>query len=69
MKVLYNLGAIVSILFAAVGAVKAWQLGPGSSLSIAILAFPAAIALSFGLYIFQLQCRIAALEKRLRELP
>jgi hypothetical protein len=69
MKLLYNVSAGVALVFAAVGLVKVWQLGLGSDLSIAILAFPAAIVLSVGLYVFQLRGRIAAIEKRLRELP
>jgi hypothetical protein len=69
MKLLENTCAVVSLIFASAGLVKVWSLGLGSDLSIAILGLTSAIALSFGLYIFQLQGRIAALEKRLRELP
>jgi hypothetical protein len=67
MKLLYNVSAVVSLVFLAVGFVKAWHFGPGSDISVALFAFPAAMALSLGLYVFHLSGRIAALEKRGQE--
>jgi hypothetical protein len=70
MKLLSNAGAVTSMVFVAVALFWLWQPGVFSSgQSIAILGFASGIALSFGLYVFQLQGRIAALEKRMRELP
>ena len=69
MKLLYNAGGVASVVFVAVA--LCWLYKPGTfstGQSIAILGFASGIALSFGLYIAQLSGRIAALEKRLREL-
>jgi len=69
MKLLVNVGAVVALVFVVVGFVKVWHLGPGSDLSIALFAFPAALALSVGPYVFRLRARIAALENRSPQEP
>jgi hypothetical protein len=68
MKLLQNVGAIVSIGLVAAGMFWLWKLDMfGTDLSICILALIAAPSLSLGLYVFQLRARIAALEKHVRE--
>jgi hypothetical protein len=68
MKLLQSVGGIVSMLFAAQGFFWLWKLGWfGSGMGLCVMAFPAAIALSFGCYFLHLRGRIATLEKRLRE--
>jgi hypothetical protein len=68
MTLFYNVVGIVSLVFVAVGFLSLWKLGwYGTGQDICLLAFPAAIALGFGVYILHLRDRIAALEKRARE--
>ena len=67
MKLLDNVSAVAALAFVATGFFRLWKLGSADSdLSICILAFLAAITLSFGRYLFHLRGRIEALEKRLR---
>jgi hypothetical protein len=68
MKLLHKVGAIVSLVFLAVGLF--WLTRPGMFATgqiLCILGLSSAISLSFGLYIFHLRDRIAALEKASRE--
>ena len=68
MKPLYTVGAIVSLVFVAVGLFWLWNLGlVGTGLSICILGLVCGPSLGFGLYLFHLRDRIASLEKRLQE--
>jgi hypothetical protein len=68
MKLLHLTGAIVSLAFAATGFFWLWKLNLfGRGLGICVMAFPAALALGLGLYVFHLRDRIAALEKTPRQ--
>ena len=64
MKSLYAVGGLVSLLFVAVGFFWLWKLGlVGTGLSICIMGLVSGPSLGFGLYLFHLRDRIAALEK------
>ena len=68
MKLISNVGGFISLIFVAVGLFLLLKLGLfGTDLGTSILALVAAPCLSFGLYVFVLRQRIAALEERVRE--
>ncbi len=70
MKPLQNVGAIVSLVLAAVGLFWLWQPGMfATGQVLCILGLFSALSLSLGLYVFHLRDRIAAMEKRLRDAP
>jgi len=69
MKLVSNVGGVVSLIFVAVGFFLLLKLGLfGKDLGICIVALVAAPTLSLGLYVFVLRQRIAALEDRVRKL-
>jgi len=68
MKLLQRLGAIASLLFVSFGLFSFISLGLlGTGLSVCILGLISGPCLAFGLYVFQLRARIAALEQRSQE--
>lgn len=68
MKLLHRVGAIVSMVLAAVGLFWLWRPGTFSTgQSLCILGLFAALSLNIGLYVFHLRDRIMALEQRARE--
>ena len=68
MKLLCNVGSVVSMVLIAVGFSWMWRLGLfGSGLSICILGLICGPSLAFGLYALHLRDRIAALERRAQE--
>ena len=69
MKLISNVGGVVSLILVAVGFLLLLKLGLlGKDLATSILALIAAPCLSLGLYVFGLRQRIASLEKSVREL-
>ena len=69
MKLISNVGGVVSVILIAVGFFLLLKLGLfGKDLGICIVALVAAPTLSLGLYVFVLRQRIAALENRVPEL-
>jgi hypothetical protein len=69
MKLISNVGGVVSVILIAVGFFLLLKLGLfGKDLGICIVALVAAPTLSLGLYVFVLRQRIAALENRVRKL-
>ena len=70
MKLILNVGGVVSLMLVAVGFLLLLKLGlMGKDLGTSILALIAAPCLSLGLYVFGLRQRIAALEERVAERP
>jgi len=68
MKLLSNVGAVVSLVFVAVGLLWLWTPGIfGRGQSLCILGLFSGFSLSVGLYVFHLRERITALEKRVQE--
>ena len=68
MKSLYTVGAILSMVFVALGLCWLYQPGVFSiGESVCILGIFSGLALNVGLQIFHLRDRIAALEKRVQE--
>ena len=66
MKLLFNVGAAVSLLLVACGGFFAWKVIMfQGNLSRCIWCFASAFALSITLYVFCLRDRIAVLEKRM----
>jgi hypothetical protein len=69
MKLISNVGGVVSVILIAVGLFLLLKLGLfGKDLGTCIVALVAAPCLSLGLYVFGLRQRIASLEKSVREL-
>ena len=69
MKLISNVGGVISLMLVAVGFLLLLKLGlMGKDLGTSILALIAAPCLSLGLYVFGLRQRIATLENRVREL-
>jgi len=69
MKLVRVACAGVSVVFTVVGLLRLSHALPlGSDLSVGILGVVSGVALSFGLYLFDLRGRISHLEKQLREL-
>jgi len=68
MKLLCNIGAVVSMLLVTCGGIFAWKVIMfHAKLPLCLWCFASAFALSISLYAFSLRDRIAALEKRLND--
>jgi len=66
MKIVSNIGGVVSLICVAVGLLLLLKLGlVGKDLGTCIVALVAAPSLSLGLYVFVLRQKIAALETRM----
>ena len=69
MKLISNVGGVVSLICVGVGFLLLLKLGLfGKDLGTCIVALVAAPCLSQGLYVFALRQRIAALEERVQKL-